>query len=91
MFETSHYEVELTDKAEQHYNMLDESMIHRINNAIDILAKNPFFGSNITKLKGELHGQYRYRVGSYRIVYSIDTKHHIIIIRGIFQRGHAYR
>ncbi len=85
------FEVEFTDEAEKHYNALDENMTRRVNVAIEHLARNPFFGPNIVKLKGELQGQYRYRVGSYRIVYSVDEQRHVVVVRGIFRRGRAYR
>ena len=85
------FDVQLTDEAAAHYNALDANMTRRVNEAIDLLVQNPFFGRNIVKLKGEYAGQYRYRVGSYRIVYSVDTQRRMCIIRGIYQRGRAYR
>ena len=84
------FDVELTDEAATHYNALDANMTRRVNEAINLLAQNPFFGRNIVKLKGEYAGQYRYRVGSYRIVYSVDTQRQRCIIRGIYRRGRAY-
>ena len=66
-------------------------MTRRVNEAIDLLARYPFFGSNITKLRGKYAGQYRFRVGSYRIVYSVDTQRQRCIITGIYHRGRAYR
>ena len=84
-------DVQLTDEAATHYSVLDADMTRRVNEAIDILTLNPFFGSNITKLQGEYAGNYRYRVGSYRIVYSLDTLSRRCIITGIYHRGRAYR
>ena len=85
------FDVQLTDEAATHYNALDANMTRRVNEAIDLLVRNPFFGRNIVKLKGEYAGQYRYRVGSYRIVYSVDTQRRVCTIRGIYRRGRAYR
>ena len=85
------FEVQFTDEAVTHYNALDTNMKRRVNGAIDLLAQNPLFGRNIVKLKGAYAGQYRYRVGSYRIVYSVDTQRQICIIRGIYRRSRAYR
>ena len=85
------FDVQLTKEAETHYIVLDDNMTRRVNEAMDLLAQNPFFGQNIVKLKGNYAGQYRYRVGSYRIVYSVDTQRQICIIRGIYHRSRAYR
>ena len=85
------FDVQLTDDAEKHYNMLDANMTRRVSRAINLLAQNPLFGPNITKLRGEYAGQYRYRVGSYRILYSVDTQRRRCIITGIYRRGRAYR
>ena len=85
------FEVQFTDEAATHYNALDANMKRRVNGAIDLLAQNPLFGRNIVKLKGAYAGQYRYRVGSYRIVYSVDTQRQICIIKGIYRRSRAYR
>ena len=85
------FEVELSEEAEKHYNALDDVIVRRVNIAIEHLTENPYFGPNIVKLKGEFQGQYRYRVGSYRIVYDINGKKHVVTVRGIFLRGRAYR
>ena len=85
------FNVLFTAEAEKHYNALDTNMKRRVNRAIALLAQNPLFGPNIVKLKGKYRGQYRYRVGSYRIVYSVDTMNRECIIRTIYQRGRAYR
>ena len=85
------FDVQLTNEADAQYNALDDNMTRRVNEAIDFLAQNPFFGQNIVKLKGNYAGQYRYRVGSYRIVYSVDTQSQTCIIRGIYHRSRAYR
>ncbi len=89
MFDAT-FEVQLTKEAEKHYNALDVKMTRRVNKAIDMLVENPFFGSNIVKLKGQYAGLYRYRVGSYRIVYSVDKTNRLCVIKGIYQRGEAY-
>ncbi len=85
------FDVQLTNEADAQYNALDDNMTRRVNEAIDLLAQNPFSGQNIVKLKGNYAGQYRYRVGSYRIVYSVDSQRQICIVKGIYHRSKAYR
>lgn len=36
------------------------------------LQKNPFYGPNIKKLKGEYAAFYRYCIGSYRLFYQVS-------------------
>ena len=91
MFKALHFEIELAKEAEEQYNAFDDSVARRINIALDHLTENPFFGPNIVKLEGNLKGQYRYRVGSYRIVYTVNEKDRTILVNGIPQRGRAYR
>jgi mRNA interferase RelE/StbE len=55
------------------------------------LRLNPFFGSNIKKLKGEFEGIYRYRIGDNRIFYKIENDKVLIIVLDISDRKDAYR
>lgn len=55
------------------------------------LKLNPFFGNNIKKLKGQFEGVYRYRIGDYRLFYTIENDKVIIIILDIDDRKDAYR
>ena len=54
------------------------------------LRTNPYFGNNIKKLRGELEGYYRYRVGSYRLFYLIKEETVIVAIIDLKQRQNAY-
>jgi len=55
------------------------------------LRENPFFGPNINKLKGELDGIYRYRIGSYRLFYLIENDKVLVMMLDIRHRQGAYR
>jgi mRNA interferase RelE/StbE len=54
------------------------------------LKKNPYFGSNIKKLKGEFDGVYRFRIGDYRLFYKIDKEKVIIFILSLKPRKDSY-
>lgn len=56
-----------------------------------ILKRNPYFGPNIKRLKGELSDYYRYRIGDYRLFYKIEEKKIIIFIIDIRHRKDAYK
>jgi mRNA interferase RelE/StbE len=51
----------------------------------------PFFGKNIKKLKDYVPDTWRYRIGKFRIFYSVDQDEKIIYILTIDQRKDAYR
>jgi mRNA interferase RelE/StbE len=56
-----------------------------------ILRENPFFGSNIKKLKGDYKDVYRYRIGDYRLFYKISEETVIVFIIDIETRKDSYK
>jgi len=54
------------------------------------LRENPFFGTNIKKLKGEFEGYYRYRLGNYRLFYIVEQEKVMVFIVDIKHRQGAY-
>ena len=56
-----------------------------------ILKNNPFFGTNIKKLKGDFKEIYRFRIGDYRLFYKIDEQKSLIFILNIENRQDAYK
>ena len=56
-----------------------------------ILRANPFFGPNIKKLKGEYKDLYRYRIGDYRLFYTVSDETVIVFILDIEARKNAYK
>ena len=52
---------------------------------------DPFFGKNIKKLKGYVPDTWRYRIGKFRIFYTLDQDEEIIYILTIDHRKDAYR
>jgi mRNA interferase RelE/StbE len=55
-----------------------------------ILRQNPFFGTNIKKLKGDYKELYRFRIGDYRLFYKVEEMEKIIFIVNIENRKDAY-
>ncbi len=53
------------------------------------LAENPL-GPNTKKLRGAKQ-LYRLRVGDYRVIYSVDTKGHIIVLMLVGHRKDVYK
>ncbi len=83
------YRVIISDKAERALTRLDRPIQIRIVKAIDELAKDPRYKTNIKKLTGsEL---YRLRIGDYRVIYSEDSRTKIIKIISMGHRKDVYR
>lgn len=71
---------------------IDKSIYEKIVKKIyPVLKENPFYGTNIKKLKGEFSQYYRYRVGDYRLFYLIDNDKVLVIIVALSHRKEAYK
>jgi len=55
--------------------------------AIDEIIANPFLG---VKLRGELEGRWRWRIGKYRILYIIDDSRSLVVFLDIGPRKSIY-
>jgi len=55
------------------------------------LRREPHFGPNIKRLKGELSDYYRYRVGDYRLFYAIEEQDVVVVVMALRSRQDAYR
>ncbi|HHF99050.1 MAG TPA: type II toxin-antitoxin system RelE/ParE family toxin [Candidatus Aerophobetes bacterium] len=84
------YKIILHKRPANFYTRLDKKQRERIGKAIDKLKENPLQGRNIKRLKGELEGKYRLRVGPFRIVYIVDKSKNLIVIESIGSRGSVY-
>jgi len=72
------------------YKTCPEELAKRLNRCFEDLENNPFWGPNIKVLRGEKK-RYRYRIGDYRVIYSIDKDGKKVIISLIASRPSAYR
>jgi len=55
------------------------------------IKSEPHFGVNIKKLRGYSPNTWRYRIGSYRVFYTIDENDHLILLLVVESRDKAYR
>ena len=70
---------------------IDSKLYAKIQNIVyPQLKENPFFGTNIKKLKGEFEGYYRYRIGNYRLFYLIEDEKVLVIVVDLRHRQKAY-
>jgi mRNA interferase RelE/StbE len=54
------------------------------------LRVNPYFGPHIKKLKGDYREVYRFRIGEYRLFYTIEKERVILFILNLEHRQSAY-
>ena len=55
------------------------------------LRQGPHFGPNIRKLQGYAPATWRYRIGPYRIFYSLNEDEKIVFMLTVDDRKDAYR
>lgn len=85
------FQVRLTRQAEKAFDSLMRSqpaMGRRVAQAIDLIAKDPNSG---IPLRGDLKGLFKYRVGVYRIIYSVERKILLVTVIDIGHRKEVYR
>ena len=85
------YRVQLSPHAARQYKKLDPSIKSSVQAGIDALAHSPLTGPNVKHLKGRLHEYHRYRVGDYRIVYTVSHQDHVVYVDYIRHRKDVYR
>lgn len=81
------YEVILSRKARRFYEKCEPGLARRLNRCFDILAKNPHEHPNIKPLKGILS----YRLGDWRVLYTVSRESKAVYILTIRERSKAYK
>jgi len=70
---------------------IDKKIYDKIVNIVyPQLKANPYFGTNIKKLKGKFEGYYRYRLGNYRLFYLIEDGKVLIVVTDFRHRQNSY-
>lgn len=86
------WKVEIKPNAEKQYLKLDAAVKRRIKRALIELERieNPLLYSDVRPLTGRLKGDYRVRVGKWRVLFTPDKEERIIRACAIIPRGAAY-
>ena len=82
------FKAALTKNFLREFKKLPEEVKERILTVIDEVVANPFLG---IKLRGELEGRRRWRVGKYRIVYIIDRTPQLVVFLDVGFRKTIYK
>ncbi len=85
------WQIEIKPSAEKQYLRLDKRTRLRIKGALVDLEKvdRPLIHSQVRPLTGQLRGDYRLRVGGWRILFTPDKKKRLIFVYAIIPRGDA--
>lgn len=84
------YNVLLHPDAQNVYVKADKALAKKIARCLQQLEQNPRSHPNIKSLKGEYAGLYRYRIGDYRVIYSINDDQVQVFVLAIAHCSKAY-
>ena len=86
------WKIEVKPTAEKSYLKLDKRTRRRIKESLLELEKseNPLMHPRVRPLIGKLRGDYRLRVGGWRVLFTPDKNQKIIYVYAILPRGDAY-
>lgn len=84
------YRIEVTPAARRALKSLPKKVLRQIDRHILALAENPY-PPGCKKLKGEVEGLHRIRVGDYRVLYKVEAERLLIVIVDVGHRREAYR
>jgi mRNA interferase RelE/StbE len=86
------WKIEIKPSAEKQYLKIEKKTRKQIRESLLDLEEqnNPFLHKNVRALTGELKGDYRLRVGRWRILFTPDKQSEILFVYAILPRSDAY-
>jgi mRNA interferase RelE/StbE len=84
------YEVLLNPDAEKFYVNAEKPLAKKIARCLQQLEQTPRSHPNVKALKGQLAGYYRYRIGDYWVIYSVEDELVQVLVITIAHRGEVY-
>lgn len=85
------YRILITKECKKGIEKAPASIKSAVEKAFGYLSHTPSSGANIKALKGEWSGHYRYRIGSYRLIYFIDNENIYVKAIKFSSRGDVYK
>jgi mRNA interferase RelE/StbE len=87
----SEYRLLLADRrVQKDLDRLDKPVLERLWKAVQMLKRNPRPPS-ARKLRHPAIGEYRLRVGDWRVIYDVDEEAKTVVILRVMHRREAYR
>jgi len=84
------WQVEFTSDGASDFRKLDPSLQRRVLRRLQWLADN-FATITPEALSGSLAGFYKFRIGSYRAIYTVDDAAQLIVVHMVGHRSEIYR
>ncbi|MDP1991742.1 MAG: type II toxin-antitoxin system RelE/ParE family toxin [Syntrophales bacterium] len=86
------WRIEVKPTAEKQYSKFGKTTKQRIRDALLELeqAENPLLHHGVRQLTGKLKGDYRLRIGNWRVLFTPDRDEKVIYVYAILPRGDAY-
>jgi mRNA interferase RelE/StbE len=86
------WKIEVKPTAEKYHLKLGKRTRRRIKEALHELqnTNDPLLAPNVRPLTGKLQGDYRLRVGKWRILFTPDKETKMIYVFAILPRGDVY-
>lgn len=86
------WRIEVKPTAQKQYRKLDSTTRRRIKAALRDLetAERPLLHPRVRPLTGKLDGDYRVRVGGWRILLTPDGESRVLHVYAVLPRGDAY-
>lgn len=81
------YRIKLTAQAKKELKIIKIIYQEAIDVSLEELKEDPFIGKPLTR---ELIGKHSYRIGTYRIIYTINKKDQTVYILTIGHRDKVY-
>jgi mRNA interferase RelE/StbE len=87
------WKIEIKPSAEKQYLKLDRKTRQRIKQAMLELEKidDPVRHPGVRLLTGKLHGDFRLRIGKWRVLFTPDEQQQILRVYAIIPRWDAYK
>jgi mRNA interferase RelE/StbE len=87
------WHIEVKPTAEKRFLKFDKATRRRILAALQKLeaAEDPLRHQQVRALTGELLGDYRLRIGGWRVLFTPDPKEKKLFVFAVVPRGEAYR
>jgi mRNA interferase RelE/StbE len=84
------FEVILSPEARAFYANAERPLARRLARCFAQLEHEPRRHNNIRRLSGSMIGQYRYRIGDWRVLYRIDDRAQQVHVLVIAHRSEVY-
>lgn len=84
------FDVILSPEAQTFFTEADQPLVRKLARCFAQLEQDPRRHNNIKRLAGEFTGKFRYRVGDWRVLYSVDDQAAEVHVLLVAHRSEIY-